>query len=117
MYSLATVGFTLKQFYCCGKLKSVAVAITGDEKADHNKGSVKSNCCDSKFEFIKVNDKHLTGDNVNITSKSFYDLAVSAPLYQSSTITLGKVMVANRSNAPPFRSAVPIYLYNCVFRI
>ncbi len=31
IYGLATMGFSLKEFYCCGKLKTISVTLAKDE--------------------------------------------------------------------------------------
>jgi len=111
------MGFTIKEFYCCGDLKSVSVVIADDTKGECNKGNEKRGCCDNKFDFFKVKDNHFVGDKITIPAKYFTDLVLFTPSYQSFKFNPQTVNVANRSNAPPLHSGTPIYIYNCVFRI
>ncbi len=117
-YSLATMGFSLKEFYCCGKLKSVSVALGNDIKQNCGKGT-GSGCCDNKYQFFKVKDKHISAAKVSSLATYFNDLGLFTPSSSFHQIWFAspKIIVANRSNAPPIRSGVSAYLYNCVFRI
>jgi len=117
VYSLATMGFSLKQFYCCGKLKSVAISLTQDANQKSGKGIKKSGCCDNKYQFFKVKDNHITADQVNSPVKCFIDLHLYAPSFQEITFASQKTLISYRSNAPPLYTGVPLYIYNCIFRI
>ncbi|MEJ7768459.1 MAG: hypothetical protein WKF89_11655 [Chitinophagaceae bacterium] len=115
-YSLATMGFSLKEFYCCGKLKSVTVELTPNKKQTCNKGD-GSGCCDNKYQFYKVKDNHLSGKAVDIPLKYFTDLDLFTSVIQSISFSIQEIDVMNGSHAPPLYTGVPIYLSNCVFRI
>ncbi len=117
IYTLATMGFSLKQFYCCGKLKSVTFSLTQKAKDKCGKGDETSGCCDNKYQFFKVKDKHITADQGNSPVKYFVDLHLYTPSFQDISFASQKPVIAYRSNAPPLPSGVPIYIYNCVFRI
>ncbi len=116
-YSLATMGFSLKEFYCCGKLKSVTLELTPNKKQTCNKGDGGSGCCDNKYQFYKVKDNHVASKDVNNSLKYFTDLNLFTPTFQKILFSSPKIFVANRSNAPPIHSGVSTYLFNCVFRI
>ena len=116
-YSLATMGFSLKEFYCCGKLKSVTIELTPNRKQTCSKGNEKSDCCDNKYQFFKVKDSHVASKDVNNSLKYFTDLNLFTPTFQKILFSSSKIFVANRSNAPPIHSGVSTYLFNCVFRI
>ncbi len=117
IYSLATAGFSLKEFYCCGKLKSVSVTLAQVTDLKCSKGDEKSGCCDNKYHFNKVKDNHFVSDDLNIPLKHFTLLNLFPPSFQQFLFDLPKINVANRSNAPPLHSGVSSYIYNCVFRI
>lgn len=117
VYSFATMGFSLKQFYCCGKLNSTTLAFFQEEKQSCSKGNEKSGCCDNKYQFFKVKDKHINADDVHSPVKHFIDLHLYTPSFQDISFASQKPVVAYRSNAPPLHTGVPIYIYNCVFRI
>ena len=117
IYSLATMGFSLKQFYCCGKLKSTTLSLVQEEKESCGKGNEKSGCCDNKYQFFKVKDNHIAADEVNSPVKHCVDLHLFTPSFQDISFVSQKTAIAYNSNAPPLRTGVPIYIYNCVFRI
>lgn len=116
-YSLATMGFSLKEFYCCGKLKSVSMELTPNKKPTCNKEDGRSGCCDNKYQFYKVNDNHLLEKVVDIPLSYFTDLDLFTSRVQSISIGTNEWEVINRSHALPIFKGVPIYIYNCVFRI
>lgn len=117
-YLLATMGFSLKEFYCCGKLKSVSLAFTPeDTKQNCGKGNEKSGCCDNKYHFFKVKDNHFADGDINIPVKHYIVLDLSVPSYQQISFAFQQINVAHRSNAPPLHSRVSPYIFNCVFRI
>lgn len=117
IYSLATMGFSLKQFYCCGKLKTTTISLTPNAEHKCAKGNEKSGCCDNKYQFFKVKDNHITADQVTSPAKHFVDLHLYTPSFEDISFASQKPTLAYRSNAPPLHSDVPIYITNCVFRI
>lgn len=117
VYSLAIMGFSLKQFYCYGKLTSTTFFISQDEKQEWGKGNKKSDCCDNKYQFFKVKDKHISAGEVGSPVKYFVDMHLYTPSFQDISFASQKPVIAYRSNAPPLHTVVPIYIYNCVFRI
>lgn len=116
-YSFATMGFSLKEFYCCGKLKSVTIEFTPDKKQTCSKCNEKSGCCDSKYHFFKVKDKHISGKDADITLKYFIVLDLFTSEVQQISFASPQKDVTNGSHAPPLHTGVPIYISNCVFII
>lgn len=117
IYALATMGFSLKQFYCCGKLQSITVSITNDIKQKSGKGTEKSGCCDNKYQFFKVKDKYIAADDICSPVKHIIDLHSFTPSFHDITLASPKFTLANRSNAPPLHAGVSNYIYNCILRI
>ena len=117
IYSLATMGFSLKQFYCCGTLKSTSISLTPDAEHKCAKGNEKGGCCDNKYQFFKVKDNYITADQVTSPVKHFVDLHLYTPSFEDISFASQKPTLAYRSNAPPLHLGVPIYITNCVFRI
>ena len=117
IYSLATMGFSLKEFYCCGKLKSITFSLTQEAKDKCGKGNEKGSCCKSKFQFFKVKDNHVSAHQADLPVKSFVDLYFYPPSFQDIFLISQRSTIAYRSNAPPLHSGIPIYIYNRVFRI
>jgi hypothetical protein len=114
IYSMATMGFSINQFYCCGKLSSTSLTLI--EKTKQN--CEKSGCCENKSHFIKVRDNHFSSNEVNSPLKQFTEFHSFFPYFDDITCyrqTL--ITIADRSNAPPLFASVPSYILNCVFRI
>lgn len=117
IYSLATMGFSLKQFYCCGKLKSTTFSLLQQDKKECGKGNERSGCCDNKYQFFKVKDKYISADEVHSPVKHFVDLHLYTPTLQHISFLSQKTTIAYKGNAPPLATGVPIYIHNCIFRI
>ena len=117
LYSLSSLGLSLKSFYCCGKLKSVTVTITQDQQKQCSNGDEKSDCCKTKFQIFKVKDNHVAGDIINAPSLSFLYLHLFTSSYKVMDYSYHEILLTNQSNAPPTLHAVPGYIFNCVFRI
>ena len=116
IYSMATMGFTLRQFYCCGILKSITLSLTQDTKLKCGKGS-GDGCCNNKYQFFKVKDNHITADQVSSLVKYSIDLHLYNPALNEISFASQKTLISYRSNAPPLHTHGPLYIYNCVFRI
>ena len=117
VYSLATLGVGLKEFYCCGKLKSANVSIVQSENEKCGKGDETGGCCKTKVHFFKVKDKHVIADYVFNPAKQFAELDLPHPSYKDIVVNRLQLNVANRSHAPPLQEGIPTYLLNCTFRI
>jgi len=117
VYSIATFGIGLKGHYCCGKLKSVTVAIIFTEKHKCGKSDENNGCCQSKVQPTKINDDQITVAEVQAPAKPFTELHTIQTIWQPSLYNILQVTVANSCHAPPPHISIPIYIYNCVYRI
>ena len=116
IYSLAIMGFSLKQFYCCGKLKSITISLAAHaEKSGKDNG--KSGCCDNKYQFFKVKDNHISADQIINPATYFSDLHDFNPYFPIATFSVEETTIPYSSHAPPLYNGVPVYISNCVFRI
>jgi len=118
IYSLATLGVSLKGFYCCGDLKSVSLSLTGESKKKGDKDSEKGGCCKTSYQFFKVNDNHFAADEINspvnhFTLVHFFDISFSL----ASFLPAERLDIANSGHALPLYNGVPAYISNCFFRI
>jgi hypothetical protein len=113
---MSSFGVSLKEFYCCGKLTSIAVTLADGGKDKREKGDLKNDCCKTKYKFFKVKDNQLTPGELTIPVKLFTDIVSFNPTYQS-ILSRQQVEVINGSHAPPLYWGVPIYICNCVFRV
>ena len=117
LYSLSTLGVSLKSFYCCGNLKSVTVSITQDEQQKCATDDGTSDCCKTKYQFFKVKDNHVTADIISTPVLHFIYLHLFTPAFQFINYSSEEDYAANLSNGPPLLHTVPDYIFNCVFRI
>lgn len=118
LYSLSSLGLSLKSFYCCGKLKSVTVTITHEQQKQCSKSDDgKSDCCKTKFQIFKVKDNHVAGDVINTPALNFVYLHLFTESFQIANHPSEQMIIANKSNAPPLLHGVPDYIFNCVFRV
>ncbi len=118
IYALATMGFSLKQFYCCGKLSTVSVGFSNaDNKKCNSENSNNDRCCRNKFQYLKVRDNHVTASHIDIPVKHFILLHLDVAVLQQPIFASQKTSICYRSNAPPHHIGVPAYISNCVFRI
>ena len=117
VYSLATFGIGLKGHYCCGKLKSFTVAIISTENHKCNKSDETNGCCKSKVQHTQINDDQVTAAEIQVPAKPYLELHSILTICQLSFYNALQVTVVNGSHAPPPHLIIPIYIYNCVYRI
>ncbi len=117
VYSLATVGFSLKNFYCCGDLRSVNFSLTGASN-QYNKSNDKSDCCKTTYQFFKINQNHIAADQIHSPADDFSFIQSGLLLLEATSIPLSQKLDDIKSiHAPPFFNKIPIYLSNRVIRI
>lgn len=117
VYTLSTFGIGVRQFYCCGKLKSTDITfVQQDVKEKCGKGSM-SGCCKTKFKSLKVKDSHVAADAINTPVKHFTDLHLYTPSFEIAALANEPMTVANTSHAPPLHHGVAVYILHCTYRI
>lgn len=110
------MGFSLKEFYCCGKLKSVSLSLGTNEHNHFDKSSNKNDCCKNKFQFHKVKDGHF-GSVILVNSFSdFFYLSHPCYSYDAHPYLCFQSKTEN-IHAPPVHPGIDVYIINCVFRI
>lgn len=117
IYSLSTFGVSLKEFYCCGKLKSVTLTLANEGKEKCGKGDSKNGCCKTKIQSFKVKDSHLAAAHLATPLKYYTELYNFTTSLQPVAFANCEAEVTNGSHAPPLYRGVPVYISNCVFRI
>jgi hypothetical protein len=117
LYSLSTLGLSLKSFYCCGNLESVTVSISQHVQNTGANKDGTSNCCKTKFQILKVKDNHVAGDVVNAPALHFCYLHLFTSSFRIIKFPSQEIYVAHLSNAPPLIHTVPNYIFDCDFRI
>ena len=66
---------------------------------------------------LKVKDTHTVNAAVIHLDKSFTDLHVFTPVIAINASASQPLAVANTSHAPPLWRTVPLYIFNCTYRI
>jgi len=118
LYGLSVFGIGLKEIYCCGKLKTVTVVVTVNDKHKCNKNHEHKGCCQSKYHYFKVKDNHLSTVATPIAVKSSVEIhSFDLSLWQPCFNSFQPKSVVNGSHAPPLHNGIPIHIYNCVYRI
>ncbi len=117
LYTLSVAGIGIRQFYCCGKLKSTNISFTRDSKQKCKNGDEKSDCCKTKYQTFKVKDSHIAAKDISSPANQFIDLHIITPSFDITALVTRPVNHTNESHAPPLHHGVPIYILNCVYRI
>ena len=117
VYALSSLGFSVKEFYCCGKLQSVTLSFHEDGNKECSKNKGKDKCCKTKFQYIKVKNSHLASTILITCSNDFQPLLSFATIHALKIVRFVAGIETNRSHAPPLHSGVAVYIFNCVYRI
>jgi ribosome-associated translation inhibitor RaiA len=117
IYSLTTLGVGIRQFYCCGKLKSTNITLVQETKEKCSNSDAMKGCCKTKFKSLKVKDNHIAGNCAVHFIKQFTDLNLPTTEFEIKVALNKPAVVANASHAPPLHRGVPIYILNCTYRI
>jgi hypothetical protein len=117
IYSLTTMGVGIRQFYCCGKLKSTSITLVQEAKEKCNNSDGMKGCCKTKFKSLKVKASHVTTDNAVNFTKSFTDLHLLIPVFEMPVLANQTLVAANASHAPPPGQDIPVYILHCAYLI
>ena len=117
IYSMSTFGVNLKEFYCCGRLKSVTLTLHEFENRKCNKANDKSGCCKTKLQFYIVNDKHFASDILSTPVKHFTYIGAFAADLQIRFPEVEQPAIANCNHAPPLHPCVLTYISNRAFLV
>jgi hypothetical protein len=115
IYGTATFGMSVKEFYCCGKLKSVSVSFNIFSKSKQTKDD---GCCKTKYHSAKVKDNHIASDKVVFNAKKIVVAPVNFNILVPFVFANQKIVLSNEINGPPILyERVPVYILNCNYRI
>ena len=117
IYALSSFGIGIKQFYCCGKLKSTSITILQEAKEKCGMGDEKSGCCQTEFKILKVKDTHIADDAINNSVKHFSEIIIVNQSFETVPTVQQQVVVNNPGHAPPLHQDIPLYIFNCTYRI
>ena len=117
IYAISSLGFSVKEFYCCGKLKSVTLSLHEDGSKACSKNESKDKCCQTKFQSIKVKNSHLASTILVNCTNDFQPILPFTPIHAVKFVGAVPVSDSNRSHAPPLHPGIAVYISNCVYRI
>ena len=115
-YSISTLGIGIKQFYCCGKLKTVSISFNQEANEKCNKGDKSGGCCKTEIQVLKIKDSHFASNDVSNPPKFLADVIQTNFSNQSILFSSVPHVASNNIHSPPLIDG-PIYILNCVFRI
>jgi hypothetical protein len=116
IYSLTTMGIGIRQFYCCGKLRSTNITLLQESKEKCSNTDAMKGCCKTKFKSLKVKGDHVTGNSAVHFIKYFTDLDIPSHLFEINVVINEPMVVADTSHAPPGKN-IPLYIFHCDYRI
>ena len=111
IYLLSCVGIGVNRFYCCGKLTSVTLTFAS---ADHVN---KNNCCKHESKSFKIKDSHVTINATAISQSTPALLPNPANWTVVNMLNEQAIYTSYQANAPPGNPDIPIYAFNCTYRI
>jgi hypothetical protein len=117
IYTLSVLGVGIRQFYCCGKLKSTRITVVQEAKEKCGKSDKMRGCCKTKFKNFKVKDSHVSTEGIANLVKHFTEVQLFTPAFETITLVNQPTVVANASHAPPPHHGVAIYTLHCVYLI
>ncbi|KIO78246.1 hypothetical protein TH53_04305 [Pedobacter lusitanus] len=118
LYTTASFGLSVKQFYCCGQLSSVSLDLEQSINEQHSESSEKGRCCENQFRNIK--GSHILSAQSASPAKCLKSqfLLNFITLYQGLIpVTAEYLTAVHPGNAPPITGNIPVYILNCTYRI
>ena len=117
VYSLSSSGIGLKEVYCCGRLISVSIEIMPGRHHPASGDKNSSNCCNSCYRFFQLKENYLADEITPLFARQSTEIHTAALAFQSLSDSRRPVSMRNHLNAPSAHTGVPVYIYNCVYRI
>ena len=116
LYTLSSFGIGVRQFYCCGKLKTTVLSIVPGPKKICSGGS-GDGCCKTEYQFFKVKDSHFGSQEINSPFQQVAEVYFSPIPAWDVPFVKTEVSTNVSAHGPPLPAATPIYIFNCVYRI
>ncbi|WP_420832402.1 HYC_CC_PP family protein [Paraflavitalea pollutisoli] len=117
IYTVATLGISIRQFYCCGKLKSTSLVLSDNAPKKCAKGGEKDGCCKTKYQSIKVKDSHFVSDEITTPAKHFTEASSPGFSIDIPPLLIAAEFNANTPHAPPPDQLIALFILHCVYRI
>ncbi|MEO7393478.1 MAG: hypothetical protein ABIU11_00970 [Chitinophagaceae bacterium] len=114
-YSIASFGVSLTYFYCCGKLKTVSIAVSTEEKSSTSKST--KGCCENKSLTLKLKTDQKSSDQ----TKFQFTAPLSKAILHTTNSTVAYIANIGNVNSlfkrPPPGNLPSRQVLFCVFRI
>ncbi len=123
IYSTASFGMSVKEFYCCGKLSSISISFNAVAKESITKNSINrqakdGSCCKTKLHLLKVKDNHLNVQAVVFPAKQFTHLNILPRVFNIVAYSNPQHNITSGINDPPLvYSSTSICIFTGNFRI
>jgi hypothetical protein len=116
VYTSSTMGIGITQFYCCGHLQSTSLSFADFTKSKSSKNHTIS-CCITTFKSLKLKDNYIGADYINSPVNNFtFALLFTSCSAEKHWLTL-EPQLLNTTFSPPPDRGVPIYIFDCAYRI
>jgi hypothetical protein len=116
IYAVSSFGIGIRQFFCCGRLKSTDITLIDHNKKKCDNGNGSGGCCKTTYKIFKVKDAHYASGEINCPDKFFLDIPQVAFVSEPARLPVSSKSIANSCHAPP-STEIPIYILHCVYRI
>ena len=120
LYAITSFGFGVKQFNCCGQLKSVSFTVNQVNNEKYVKGYEKERCCENQFSNLKIEDTHLLSVQLSSAVKyltKLFPATFDSYCHSSDFTIIKRVSFAHSTHEPALHGNIPIYIFNCTYRI
>ncbi|HTC00478.1 MAG TPA: hypothetical protein VK705_07330 [Ferruginibacter sp.] len=118
VYTSSTFGMVVKEFYCCGKLRSVSLSFSTESKQKAEKKTIGTGCCKTKYFSSKVKDNHVQADAIAFDANHFVQLDTHLSSFKLICFVNPQVNVTSGINDPPLlHSNTPVYIFIRSIRI
>ena len=118
IYGLSSFGLGIKQFYCCGNLKSTNVTLLfGYPREKCSNGDDMTDCCKTTIKALQVKDSHIPADAIDSPLKQLSDFHLYPEFIDAPTISKKPIWLDNPGHAPPLFHGVSIFILHCVYRL
>ena len=117
VYGVSSPGATLYIHYCCGKVDKVAFIDKKNTNCPFANRISQKGCCVNKEVELKIKSAYKAETAVKTVFKS-RDLNVNSfSTVSSLDLPYSKRLLHFSDTSPPFSASVPIYIFDCVYRI
>ena len=115
LYTLSSLGMGVKQFYCCGKLKSTSISFYKEKQCGMSKKM--PGCCKTIFKKFQVKEHNSTF--AEYISSFHQDGCLPTETWKENNVNtlIDTPLQIHQANAPPDQLPVPLYILYCSYRI